>query len=947
VAVLEDISTPAVAESVGGFTGTSISTTSTYGSAAFTPPATSVLVACCIVNYATKTTGFPAFTVSDSASGTWTAGPVISSAASYAKIQFFTRPCVTSPGLITVTFSRGTDTSAAMMALAVRVNTGANTTTPQGSSNTASGSSGSQAAVSVTQSVAGSLLYVLGDWATNQSPSALGGTNSVITTLDSSDGGYLAVGNSTAGGTMGWSVSLGTAGYIAAGLEIVPTGGASPGLSDVAGAREGLAAAVTTSAADSAGAADSIAVVVSGPQAVLGEAAGAEEDLSIAVNQPVGFADLAGAADAITVTIGGAPAPTPGTAIKLASPAFIRSAMPRMHLQNLITGQWFHRDVQGVTSPQITWSLNAPDAFTCALAPPRGDMMDASGNAVLLEWRDAVYLEEADEIKFGGIVTQSTLAGPVWNITAMGFAGYANGMPYEGADYVRTRIDALDVVRYMWSWLQGQPGGNIGLDLGTQKSGFLLGNQVNPGVVSELARDARTGDSSIWIGNAQAFNRNETITISGQPYTVTNVIHNPPGHATGQMLISPNLAEPHKQHEPVVQTSPVFATLARPAPANANNVWLGTSAPFASGELITIAGDQYTVNQVNTDSNGTPTGQITLTTNTRKAYAQGVSVYQVRTVNPFELHWYNATDIGSEMGSIRDEAIFDWREVHTWGDAARKTVHHQLVFGIPRVGGRLQNLRFAEGENIVEAVSMSRDGTKYANNVIGLGSGTGTAQIRVTAADPNTGRLRRTYLYTDQTAYTNARMSAKASKVLTSMKNIDSVTSVVVKNHPNAPFGSFGPGDDIAVQMASGWRNTTIWSRITSMTQDPTTDLMTLNLARSDSFTYIPDTGLAGSMLCRPSTQLSAVSPPRSASWPPASSRSSATSGRPTTRGTRPSTAPRSRSMTQPAHLPWSSGRRATARSPPGRSARWSRPRPRARPSSRRACWACTWPGTA
>ena len=947
MAVTEDASTPAVAETAGGFTGTSISTSATYGSAAFTPPANSVLVACCIANFASKQSGFPAFTLSDSAGGTWTAGPVISSAASYAKIQFFTRPCVTSPGSITVTMSRGSDTSAAMLMLAVRVCAGANTTTPQGNSQTNSGSGGTQIVVTESQSVAGSLLYVLGDWSNSSAPTAIGGTSTIITTLDNTDGGYLALGSSTAGGTMGWNVgTLFSAGFIAAALEIQPTGNVAPNVTDVAAGRDALTAAVSASSADVAAATDAIAVVSSGPTVSDTEVAAAEDDISIAINQPIAVADLAGAADGIVVTIGGAPAPTPGTAIKVASPAFIKSQMPRMHIQNLITGQWFHRDVQGVVNPSVTWALNSPDAFTCTLTPPRGDLMDASGNAVVLEWRDAIYLEEADQIKFGGIVTQSTISGPQWNITAMGFAGYPNGMPYEGADYVRTKIDALDVVRFLWDWLQSQPGGNINMVLDNTKAGFLLGAQVEQGITSEMARDAKTGDNNIWIGNAQAFNRNESITISGQPYTVTNVVHNPPGHATGQMFISPNLAEPHKQHEPVTQTSPVFATLARPAPSGANNVWLGTSAPFASGELITISGDQYTINQINTDSKGTPTGQITLTTNTRKAYAQGAAVYQVRTITPFEMHWYNSTDIGSEIGSIRDEAIFDWREVHSWsGD--RKAVRHQLVFGVPRIGGRLQNLRFAEGENIVEAVTMARDGTKYANNVVGLGSGTGSAQIRVTAADASTQRLRRTYIYTDQTAYTNARMSAKANKVLTSMKNIDSVTSIVVKNHPNAPFGSFMPGDDIAVMIGSGWRNTTIWSRITQMQQDPTTDLMTLTLARSDSFTYIPDTGLAGTMLCLSSTPLSTRSLPRSRSWVPRSRTWSGTSARHTTPATPRSTAARSPSTTRPAHLPWSSGSRATARSPPSRSAPSSRPRPRARPSSRPASTGSTWPGTA
>ena len=48
--------------------------------------------------------------------------------------------------------------------------------------------------------------------------------------------------------------------------------------------------------------------------------------------------------------------------------------------------------------------------------------------------------------------------------------------------------------------------------------------------------------------------------------------------------------------------------------------------------------------------------------------------------------------------------------------------------------------------------------------------------------------------------------------------------------------------------LASGWRHTTIWWRITAMTQDPTTDLATLTLARSDSYTYIAETGQSGTL---------------------------------------------------------------------------------------------------
>ena len=593
---------------------------------------------------------------------------------------------------------------------------------------------------------------------------------------------------------------------------------------------------------EKAGAADKIAVSTAVPEADTGAAT---DDLAITgISVSPALPEAAGAVDTISVRIGAAPAQVPGTAIRPASPAFIRSQMPRMHVQNLLTGQWWHRDVQGLASPSITWALNAADTFTCSLAPPRPDMMDASGNALLLEWRDAVYLEEADEVKFGGIVTSSQITGPTWGMTATGFAGYANGIIYEGANVTRTNIDALDAVRLIWDWVQAQPGGNIGLELGSQKAGYLLGAQVPPGAVTNTTRKANRGDTSIWIAAPLPFTARESISIAGYPYTISSIVVSTAGVPTGQVKLTTGLGEAHNAGDPVFQTSPVYTTLSRAAAANANNVWLTDSSAYANGESITIGGDMYTINQVVTGT----FGQVTLTTNTRRAYGKGTQVIQVRTITPWQMLWYNSTDCGSEVGSIQQEAIFDWREHHYWPDKTKSTIRHQLLFGVPRVGGRLTGLRFAEGENIIQAATVSRDGSKYANDIIGLGAGQGSAQIRTQAVNTGTGRLRRSYVYTDQTIYTTARLAVKATKVLNAMQNIDSVTQIVVRNHPNAPWGSFSPGDDIPVMLASGWRNTLIWSRIVSMTQDPTTDLMTLALARSDSFTYQQETGQAGTL---------------------------------------------------------------------------------------------------
>ena len=562
--------------------------------------------------------------------------------------------------------------------------------------------------------------------------------------------------------------------------------GPTPALAERAAATERLVVSVTTVALpDQAGAADQISGQTAYPadQAASTEAlmtgvgdldvAGAVDDIPgvsmrVAVQIDQLESEAGGAADGLTVAQLPVPTPVPGLVARIASPAFILSRMPVMHCQNLLTGQWLHRDVQGVSSPSITWALNTPDSFTCNLGPPRPDLLDATGNPLLQEWRDACYLEESGEIKFGGILTASSFNGPQWSVTFSGFMGYPAGIPYEGPDYVKTNIDALDVVRDLWAWLQAQPNANIHLDLDATDSGTLLGSDIPSGAKTTLNGDSKAGATVIKVHDASGFSPKMKVSLGGGAAHI------------------------------VKSTSPSSST-------------------------------------------------VTLTNGTANFHKDGTSFAQVMSPTPIAIYWYNSTDIGQEIGNIQTEAIFDMWETHSWTDAARSGVRHRLHFGVPRAGKRQSGLRFAEGENIIQAVQGTRDGSTFANQVVGLGSGQGKAQIRKTVAQVD-GHLRRVRVYTDQTVKTDARMQSRAQRILASAIAIDTPATVVIKNHPNAPFGSFVPGDDIYVQWVTGWRNTGIWGRITQMTQDPTTDLMTLTLARSDSFTYLAQSGQAGTL---------------------------------------------------------------------------------------------------
>lgn len=474
-----------------------------------------------------------------------------------------------------------------------------------------------------------------------------------------------------------------------------------------------------------------------------------------------------------------------------ASPAFLRSAMPRLYMQNLLTGAWLHRDVQGITSPMVNWQLNAAGTFACTLSPPRPDMMDATGNPLPVLWQTACYLEELDEIKWGGILTAMAPQGPQLALTFTEFTGYANGMPYEGPDiqYPGTGgfpgigepsrdngIDGLDAVRGLWAWLQAQPNGNIALELDKTMSGTILGQTSPFSASSVLTSDAHAGDTRV------------------------NILPPPPA--------------------PPGQTRTSVFTLP-------GHVQVGTDNP----RKITYAGIDHLLL-------GQPVGSF---------QPKGSLVGEIQPTTPFTLNWYNGTDIGQEITSIQAEAVFDSREVHVWANPGKTAVRHHLIFGVPRIGARRSDLRFAEGENITVAAQGSQDGSTFANDVVGIGAGTGSGSVRSGAAVVD-GRLRRTQLFTDQTITRPDRLAARVRRVLASRNSPDAITSIVVRNHPNAPLGSYIVGDDIPVRLASGWRNALIWSRIIGMQQDPQTNLVTLALARSDSFTYEQVSGVAGTL---------------------------------------------------------------------------------------------------
>jgi hypothetical protein len=363
--------------------------------------------------------------------------------------------------------------------------------------------------------------------------------------------------------------------------------------------------------------------------------------------------------------------------------------------QRVLTGAWLDRVGAQMSAVTMTWDL-VTDQFQGSISPLDFQRVAPDGLPLFDEWSTAIYaIDETGFIHWGGLLVSSSFTGPDWTLNCIGFRGYAAGNIYTGPEYIQTSVDPLDAVRYVWSWLQAQPNGNIGL----------------------IADGTRSGTS---VGSA---------------------------------------------------------------------------------------------------------------------------------ASPYTLAWYDANDCGQEITNLAQGTPFDLGEVHSWTDASQASVYHRLVLGWPRIGTRQLGLRFVEGENITALVDAVRDGSKYSNEMSGIGAGTGTTAIRTFLGQPDPNRLRRCGAFTDQTISDQGQLAVASQRAMQALVSPlqGQINSCSWMNHPNAPLGSFHAGDDILVQIANGWlAGQRIWHRVVSVTYEPATRSGTLTMARSDSYTYGPETFITG-----------------------------------------------------------------------------------------------------
>lgn len=350
-----------------------------------------------------------------------------------------------------------------------------------------------------------------------------------------------------------------------------------------------------------------------------------------------------------------------------------------------------------LTDVGIELSLSSPDVLEASISPEAQRLKAPDGRPLFEEWSTAIYAEKDGDIRFGGILADSTFGKSEWGLTCVGFMGYANEMPYTGPGQFFVNTDTLDIVRAIWGHIQAQPRGDIGLHLDSKLSGRRVGS--------------------------------------------------------------------------------------------------------------TLASEEY-------DPEG-GSGGLTLES------------------QAYKLAWYQDFDLLGNIHKLAEETPFDYRERHRWNDQ-HTDILHRIEFGVPTLGRRRTDLRFAIGENVLVTPQVRHDGTAFASEAYVLGAGEGSSMVRGFARRESP-RLRRVSVLSDPSVRQASLASSMAWTEATWRSRIENLESIIVRDTDMAPIGSIELGDEIYLTGQGGWVEIDDWYRVLSIRVNTSVgEAMELTVRRAD-----------------------------------------------------------------------------------------------------------------
>lgn len=421
--------------------------------------------------------------------------------------------------------------------------------------------------------------------------------------------------------------------------------------------------------------------------------------------------------------------------------------------------------------------LSGVDDFSATVPVEHATLADASqvSRSIFVPWSTAIYAEKDGRVRGGFIITDVDIDGENLKLTGDGFTGYPHGIPYvHSTGFVDT--DPLKIAAHIWDHLQGQAGGNLGVEL-----------EFTP------------PDSPLRVGKLPV-DQWPTYVVGSKVAALL-----PPGSRFRVKLTA--------------TATDVLYGIADAKYPNINGTARNIFRRRSDGLLV----EQKT--------NGIPAGHDVFG---RVNPTQPNEDYDSVQFEPYRLEWFADADLGARWDDLAKQGKFDYVMRHEWDG---NQVRHILRIAYGGLGTRREDLRFVVGENVQVVPTLELSGDDFASGVMVLGAGEGRAMIRASWTSGR-GRVRRPKVITDKTLRTVAAAQRVADEAAARFvaDDVGDVKQLVVRDHPNAPLGSWQPGDTIHVVGArTGWAaGLDMWVRILSTTTNPATDVATLTVTRTE-----------------------------------------------------------------------------------------------------------------
>ncbi len=489
--------------------------------------------------------------------------------------------------------------------------------------------------------------------------------------------------------------------------------------------------------------------------------------------------------------------------------------------QRATTGEFLDLEVPFVTRSELSWALSAAGSLKGSIEPTRGSLTAADGRPMFEEWNTLLYAEADGQIRWGGIVISSELSsdGTAWNIEAASFATYPSGIPYLGA-YYGVQVDPADVVRELWSHIQGYDRGDLGVAV-TGSTNVLIGSE------SENKYNAAAATYKSYQATYEAEKKEYT--------RLRNI-------ATGRSKTRTAASADRTAASKALSAAKSALTAAKKTkdPAKIAAAQTAVNNAQANYNAKTAYYNDRVTGYKNADNEADLQAKVRDAAKTKADNAKTVMDAAKKVMDAdggaYKMLWWETPDAGDKIKSLASETPFDYDETHSW-NSDKTNITHRINVRYPRAGRRRDDLKFIQGDNITSIPDPKSNGDSFANAAFVTGAGEGKA-MKQTSSSINDGRLRRVDVISAKNVKNDSTLRALARDDLLKAQAHITIEQIDVRNHPNAAIGSWALGDDILVEADLPFiGRVALWHRIIgwSLTSDSTARL---KLARSDSFTY-------------------------------------------------------------------------------------------------------------